>query len=93
MQGLVTKRLNKLYSPEIVELFKTKDIIVFTETWTDKYSDLSVENFTHFSLHRGCRHINAKPNSGGIIVYIRDNLAKDVTLFFRENRLLYLVEI
>ncbi|MES9880123.1 MAG: reverse transcriptase family protein, partial [Sedimenticola sp.] len=81
MQGLVTKRLNKLHSPEILELFKMKDILVFTETWTDSLSDITVDNFRHIALHRVCKNINAKRNSGGIIVYVKEYLANDVTLY------------
>ncbi len=80
VQGHGNKRHNKLHSPELLKLFKITTLIAFTETWSDAYTNLYVEHFTHFALHRPCRG-NAKRNSGGLMVYVKDTLSRDVTLY------------
>ena len=65
--------MNKLKSPEIIELFSSHDIIMFNETWTSESSILDVENFEFFSLHRQ-RKLTAKRDSGGLIIYVRSEL-------------------
>ena len=44
-QGLVTRRTNKLLSDEFKKIFESNDVILLTETWTDEYSNISVDNF------------------------------------------------
>ena len=73
MEGLVTKRTNKLQSPEISILFQQNDIVMFNETWTSESSDLSVENFDFIALHR-TRKLSAKRDSGGLVIYIKSSL-------------------
>ena len=70
VEGLVTKKVNKLQCDEIKTLFQNNDIVMFNETWTSESSNLDVENFEHFALHRTQRKLNAKRDSGGIIVYL-----------------------
>jgi hypothetical protein len=36
IQGIATKRTNKLNSPEIRNIFENNDIVLFSETWTDE---------------------------------------------------------
>ena len=56
---------------------------MFTETWTNEYSDLNVDNFTHFILNRTENKKSCKRNSGGIIIYIRNQYVSDDTLVFK----------
>ena len=46
--GLVTRRTNKLSSPELVSIFQTHDVVLLTETWANSYCDVNVPNFEHF---------------------------------------------
>ncbi len=78
-QGLVSKHVNKLQSPEIITLFNTHDIILFTETWTNEYSNLHVDGFEHYVLHRLNKSPYAKRDSGGIAVYVKSYLVADDT--------------
>ena len=71
IQGLVTKRTNKLKSEEVINLFSCNDIVMFTETWTNEYSDLEFDNFTYFILNRTENKKSCKRNSGGIVIYIK----------------------
>ena len=52
IQGLITKRNNKLQSDELKNVFNTDDIICFTETWGADYFNFAYEGFTHFDLNR-----------------------------------------
>ena len=48
---------------------------MFNETWTSESSILDVENFEFFALQRHRqRKLNAKRDSGGLIIYVRTEL-------------------
>ena len=44
-QGLISKRTNKLNSPELQHILNTSDVVLFTESWTDENAELSINNF------------------------------------------------
>ena len=71
-QGLISRRTNKLKSPELKQIFDTSDLVLFTESWTDENSDLEVNNFEHFVLNRKLIEANSRRNSGGIVLYVRN---------------------
>ena len=52
VQGLVTKRTNKLQTQELMDIFNSNDIVLLTETWTDNSSEVAVSNFEAFILNR-----------------------------------------
>ena len=54
MQGLVSKRTNKLEHPEVKTVFENNDLLLLTETWTSVHSelDLNVDGFDFIPLHR-----------------------------------------
>ena len=52
VQGLVTKRTNKLQTQELRDIFNSNDIVLLTETWTDNSSEVAVSNFEAFILNR-----------------------------------------
>ena len=70
----MTKKVNKLQCTEIKTVFQNNDIVMFNETWTSEMSNLDVENFEYFALHRTQRKLNAKRDSGGIIIYVKSEL-------------------
>ena len=80
-QGLCGRRYNKLRSPELIHIFENHNIVLFTETWTNDYSDIMVDGFSSFVLNRTVKHPNAKRDSGGLIIYISNDLIDKVTLF------------
>ena len=57
------------------------DIVCLTETWTCDTSDIDIVGYSHFVLHRPKRKAT-KRNSGGIIVYIKDELSTGISLLF-----------
>ena len=82
-QGLVTKRTNKLKSEYLTNVFNNNDIVLFTETWADEFSDVNVDGFECFYLNRTKRKASCKRNSGGIAAYVRNSLASMDTLFYK----------
>ena len=89
-QGLATKRLNKLNNADFQNIFKLNDIVLLTETWTDKSSCIAVNNFEVYPLHRQERKKASKRNSGGIILYIRNKyVSKDNPIFSSQDDILW----
>ena len=84
-QGLVTKRTNKLKSAEFQHIFDSHDVILFTECWTNQFSEITVNNFEAFVLNRQENKRNSKRNSGGIILYIRNKYVSNDTLVFTSH--------
>ena len=74
VQCLVSKFVNKLQSSEIKEIFHSHDIVIFTENWTNVQSDLVVNGFDHYVLHRVTKKKSSKGDSDGIIAYVANSL-------------------
>lgn len=60
-------------------------IICLSETWTSKGSNVDLKGYNH-KIHsfRIFRHRKAKRPSGGIIIYIKDNVSKGIQLIKNE---------
>ena len=85
VQGLVSKNVNKLETPEIKSLFLNNDILCFTETWSNESTNMSVEGYNLFSLHRTDKKINSKRDSGGIACYVKNYLLKYIDLYASDS--------
>ena len=62
---------SKLLNPNFDLLIKSYDVLIFTETNTDEFDELT-EEYTYFAKHR--KKIHKK--SGGIIVVFKNTLSK-----------------
>ena len=82
---MLSKSVNKLDSPEIKHLFENNDILCFTETWSNKFININVPEFTVFSLNRTDKKIGSKRDSGGIACYVKDSLLNEVSLYKSES--------
>lgn len=82
IQGLITRRMNKLDSPELIQIFRNHDLILLTETWANELCDLQVEGFECFNLNRTENKQSCKRSSGGIAVYVRNDFVCKDTLVF-----------
>ena len=90
-QGLISRRTNKLKSPELKHIFNTSDLVLFTESWTEERSDLNVNDFEHFVLNRKLVKANSRRNSGGIVLYIRNKwVSKDTLVYTSEDDFLWI---
>ena len=85
IQGLQTKRLDKLISPELTNIFNNNDIICLTETWGSDVIDFSVNGFIHYNVNRNEMTKNTTRRSGGVIIYIREKFVKDDTFILNYN--------
>ena len=56
------------------------DINIFIETWKNNDSDIQIPDFQHFISCRS-KKSKAKRNSGGIVIYIKNEIAKMCNLF------------
>ena len=65
--------------PAFYDTLKSFDLLFFCETWTTELSDISLPNYTAFAMHRTFKHKSARRASGGVIAYIRNEIAKGVT--------------
>ena len=83
VQGLITKRSNKLTSPELQNIFKTNDIVCLTETWGNNCHNFDVDGFEYFVLNRSEIKKGSKRSSGGVIIYIRNELVCTDTLLLK----------
>lgn len=84
IQGLITKRNDKLKSKELKQVFDTNDIICIMESWGDESQNFDYEGFEHYELHR-TENKTCRRNSGGILVYIRDKFVSNDILVMKCN--------
>lgn len=86
MCGITSKLLN----PDFVNLIKSYDILIFTETKTDELDDLKLPNeYSFYAKHRK----KFKRKSGGIVVVYRNLLSKFLNLINSESEFVQWVEI
>ena len=83
INGLISRRTNKIKSREFQDILNSSDVVLLTETWTNDFSDIYVNNFEAFVLHRKEKKKNSKRDSGGIIVFIRNKYITGETLVFK----------
>ena len=68
----------KVKNAEFVTSVFKSDIVLLSETWSNEYSDINVNGYTRVSKIRKLKK-KAKRSSGGLEVYIKDNLIKGIT--------------
>ena len=89
VQGLVTKRTNKLHTKELQNIFNHSVLLV--ETWTNDFSDIDVINFHSFVLNRNENKKSSKRSSGGIILYIRNRyVSKDTLIYTSQDDIIWI---
>ena len=62
-------------------VFENNSIICMTEVWGDLSQNFEVEDFSYFELHHTERKQSRTRKSGGIIIYVRNDLVSEETLF------------
>ena len=72
---------NKIKDPDFLELLQPYDIIFLSETWIDKGEEnISIDGFFSLSVAQSGRHKNAKHNSGGISVFIKNEYKNHIKI-------------
>ena len=69
VQGLVSKRRNKLRNPGFLKYNNQYDIILCTETWTNKLGDLNIAGYNNVAIYRA-RRPGTKRDSRGIVLFL-----------------------
>ena len=73
---------NDKLSDDILGNFFTKlDIILLTETWTSDNAEIELKDFTFYNCPRKYRHPNAKRDSVGIGIFVRDHIKHGVVIW------------
>ncbi len=61
-------------------MFENHDIVLLTETWTNPLWNIEVAGFEHYVLHRLYKKKGTRRDSGGLAIYVRNNLSKGIKL-------------
>lgn len=61
-------------------------MLIFSETWSSKTTNLNLENFESFSCPRPKCNRKAKRNSGGVIIYYKKSYSKGIELVKLNNK-------
>ena len=78
INGLTPDKLNKNVLGSFLEDY---DIILLCETWASEQDDFTLEGFKYYNYPRKYKHHAAKRNSGGLGVFIRNELQNGVTIW------------
>ena len=81
----------KLQDKEFLKKIKSYKIVCLTETWTKKSSDVSIAGFTNFHIPSTskCKSKRGR-NSGGVIVYISNDIFEGISCVKQENSTIWL---
>ena len=68
---------NKIDDPDFLEHLLPHDIIFLSETWLDKGNEnISIDGYFSLNIAQSGKHKNAKHNSGGVSVFIKNEYNK-----------------
>ena len=76
VQGL----LSKFSDSDFINIANSYDVLIFTETWHAKTTNIKLDNFDSFSCPRPKCNRKAKRDSGGVIVYFKKTISSGVVL-------------
>ena len=80
IEGLITgDGTNKLRLSQILKTVHKYDIICLNETWQDNDRNSNVNGYTQYTSFRRYKHKNARRNSGGVAVLVRNSISKGVS--------------
>lgn len=83
----------KRASHDFSNFLKRFDIICLNETWTNKNSIIDISGYSKpIHSYRRFQNRRAKRSSGGIIIYVKDNIRKGISLVKKYSGLYSLVK-
>ena len=72
---------NKINDPDFLERLQPHDIVFLSETWIDKGDEnITIDGFFSLNIAQSSRHKNAKHNSGGISVFIKNEYKNNIKI-------------
>ncbi len=94
-----TKSVNscKFKQTDILNMFKKHDIVCINETWLR--NDIVIKGYKEFYSHRTDRHCKAKKDSGGLCIFVKNEIshcverlqsASDDILWLKINKHIYI---
>ncbi|XP_060587663.1 uncharacterized protein LOC132743153 [Ruditapes philippinarum] len=63
-----------------VDIIDKNDVIFLFEAWTNSKSIVDIEGYVSYNFYRKYQHRNAKRCSGGVVIYVKDNLKKGISV-------------
>ena len=82
MQGIKSK----IDDNDFLNYINEFDVLLFTECWNSQISNIEIKNFESISCSRPKCNAKAKRNSGGIIVYYKEQLSKFIEVVNIDNK-------
>ena len=73
-------RYVKKNNTSFVNILGTNDICLLYETWTNSSSDIDLSGYLSFNFFRKFQNRKSRINSGGIVIYIKEEVAKDIVI-------------
>lgn len=71
---------NKLSNEDFLNIIDGNGIVILSETWTNSSSNINIDGYKCFNYFRKYKHKNAKRNSGGIVVYVKNEICGGITV-------------
>ena len=71
---------NKLQNTDFINTLCKIDILSVYETWTSKDFSLQINGFECYNVYRRYQNRRAKRSSGGVVLYIRNSIAKGIDI-------------
>ena len=71
---------HKLEDQNFVQLVSSYDICFLYESWTDVNSKIDITGYTAYNFYRKILHKRAKRCSGGVCLYMKNNVVEGVTV-------------
>ena len=71
---------DKLEDTEFIEQFRGSEIIFLYETWANSSSFLDITGYKCLNFYRKFQNRRAKRSSGGVAVFIKNEIANGVTV-------------
>ncbi len=80
-KNLIENTVNKLNVSYVKNMLSSYDVICLLETWSNvnNETEIALKGYTPFYSSRSTKHKNARRDSGGIAVLIKDELVKHVS--------------
>ena len=78
--------MNKLDDSDFINEISKYDILIFTECWISKFSNVNINGYECFVCPRQKCNKKAKRSSGGITVYFKHHLSQKISLIKRNTK-------
>ena len=71
---------NKTEHKYFVSILLKNNICILSESWTDEHFDFNLPEYICLNFSRKFKPINAKRNSGGLTIYIKESIKDGISI-------------